>query len=69
MHISRTAIVMTHRKWLLWERAPERGGVRLALTAAAAIVLGLALTLWLVGMQLGPGAPCLHDPGAVCEPF
>lgn len=69
MHISRTAIVTPHHDHLPRQEAAQSGGIRLALATAAAIALGLALTLWLAAMQLTPAAPCLADPGAVCEPF
>lgn len=69
MHISRTMIVTPHRNHRSWVKAAQPRGMGPVLATAAAIALGLGLTFWLAAMQLAPAAPCLTDPGAVCEPF
>ena len=74
MLISRIAEITPFRGRAEDQGPGREGGMRSTLVFAVVAVLGIAATLWLASMQLGPGALCLGglglgNPSGVCEPF
>ena len=66
MHISRHFPILPT---MMDQPVPLKEGIRAMALFAAIAVAALAATFWMAAEGLSPAAPCLNDPGAVCEPF